>query len=89
MPKKILHDWVAHHRDTPGKFSHSADPRLQQSGFNCHLEDLVVESPFIEGDAPVQIAGLPAFNPHYSVLSNDVRSVSPLFAELRGPPALI
>jgi hypothetical protein len=89
MPKKVLHDLIANHKDTSAKFSNDSNARLQRSGYNCHADDLVVESPFIENDLPVQIPGSPSFSLHFIDRSNDFHSVSQFFFELRGPPFII
>jgi hypothetical protein len=45
-PKKFLHDLVADHQDfyaaLPGD-----NPGISNSGFNCHIHDLVVSTPFL------------------------------------------
>ncbi|MES1160283.1 MAG: hypothetical protein ABUM51_05985 [Bacteroidota bacterium] len=86
-PKKFLHDLVANHKDTPGKFSKDAKARLQKSTFTCHTEDLVVESPFIGGSAPLIIQAPSLFCPPYAELVTRWHSTPYLFSALRGPPS--
>ena len=86
-PKKFLHDLVAKHKDTPGKFSHDPHARLQKSTYNCHIEDLVVESPFVEGSVPIVQDAPPIFRPSYVELAVRWHSTRILFSSLRGPPS--
>lgn len=85
-PKKFLHDLVAKHKDSPGRFSHDTQTRLQRASYNCHIEDLVVESPFMEGSAPVVQDAPPVFRPSHVELAVRWHSTRILFASLRGPP---
>ena len=49
-PKKLLHDLVATHTDTkPGTFlSNTHTAQIHKSGINCQVDQLIVESPFLE-----------------------------------------
>ncbi len=86
-PKQVLHDWVANHKDTR---THSTDKiaRLQTTSYNCHADDLVVESPFTEHDLQTAITASPSFYQYFVDRTNDFRSITHFFFELRGPPAL-
>ena len=87
-PKKFLHDLVAHHKDTKSKFSTGAHTSLERSFYNCHTEDLVVESPFIE-EAPPAIPPAPAIsNDTFIQFTHRLYALFPISTSLRGPPAL-
>jgi hypothetical protein len=49
-PKKLLHDILATHTDAkPGTFlSNTHTAQIHKSGINCQLDQLIVESPFLE-----------------------------------------
>jgi hypothetical protein len=86
-PRKFLHDLVANHKDTPWKFSHDPQARLQKSTFNCHTEDLVVETPFMEGSSPLVIQTPPLFRSDYTDLVTWWHSMPLSLSSLRGPPS--
>src|ERR1700754_505865 len=87
-PRKFLHDLVANHKDVPGKFAHDPHTRVQKSTYNCHTEDLVVESPYINGPAPVvPPAPVTACN-RYAVSEIRLYTLFPVFLALRGPPSI-
>jgi hypothetical protein len=88
-PKKWLHDWVANHKDTAGKFFvHHSNTQVGKAGYNCHADDLVVESPFIETDLPAQLSVSPVFIFRFVEDPGDFHSANLFFFSLRGPPAI-
>lgn len=88
-PKKFIHDLVVYHKDTRSKFAPDAHTSVQRSFFNCHVEDLVVESPFIEETAPTVSPAPVIFTDTYVQLTTRLYAIFPISTSLRGPPALI
>jgi hypothetical protein len=86
-PKQWLHDVVTNHKDSR---SGSIDDKqsISTSGFHCKCDNLVVQSPFINYEAP-EVVNLPEFFVQYqtSIVSNLI-SAKHFFSELRGPPAI-
>ena len=79
---------IADHRDG-GSYSHNAKmPQLSQQGFNCHFDNLVVESPFV----PAFVIAMDYIRLPYSLqkeyLNPDFYSLHHFYAELRGPPVV-
>jgi hypothetical protein len=87
-PKKILHDLLADHKDSPVKTRDSKTPQLDVSGFRCNCDNLVVESPFLdEGPGPeIIITSFYLALPVETV--NNLSLVHPDDATLRGPPVV-
>lgn len=86
-PKKILHDLVADHKDTPTLFNHSTTTQLNSNTFNCNCDNLVVELPFVYQNDIIQI-----INPilYYSFSNNRIYTLcyqTNFDLELRGPPS--
>jgi hypothetical protein len=86
MPKIVLHALVANHRDThPGLIVHG--DQLNEAGFHCDTDNLVVEFPFVPASpVPSPIAGPSNLIPSTAALQEPLASSHPLFG-LRGPPA--
>jgi len=87
-PKRFLHDLVAHHKDTKSKFSPGAHTSVERSFYNCHTEDLVVESPFVEAAPPAILPAPSVVNETFTQLIARLYVVSLISTSLRGPPAL-
>lgn len=87
-PRKFLHDWVAKHKDAPGKFAHETHTRVQKFVYSCQTDDLVVELPFIQ--APVPVIPLPpqTAGSRYAVAGIRLYTLFPVFLALRGPPSI-
>ncbi len=79
---------VADHRDGGGYHNSSKVPQLSQQDFNCHFDNLVVESPFV----PVSVIAIVYIRLPYSLqkeyLSSDFYSLHHFYTELRGPPGV-
>jgi hypothetical protein len=88
-PKKFIHDLVVSHKDTRSKYASDARTSVQRSFFNCHIEDLVVESPFIEETAPTLSPAQVVFIDTYAQPTTRLYAIFPVSTSLRGPPALI
>ncbi|MBC7826213.1 MAG: hypothetical protein H7122_00600 [Chitinophagaceae bacterium] len=86
-PKKYLHDWVANHTDFYSP--HSADETsYSQAAYNCHCEDPVVSTPFIDASFDLNLPFLlvykeiPSFTYHF-LFSNTSGT-----KDSRGPPSI-
>lgn len=88
-PKIAIHALVAHHTDTHLALDHGKTDQFNQAGFHCAIDNLVVESPFLDHTISITLEILPSF-PAYQPASLEDRlsSVHILFG-LRGPPASI
>jgi hypothetical protein len=87
-PKKFLHDLVARHKDTRSKFSPGSHTGVQQSFYNCHTEDLVVESPFIEGATTPELHVPVVYAGGFVEQTARLYAFFPVRYSLRGPPSL-
>ncbi len=85
-PRKYLHDLIFDHTDSYSS-THSDDATtISQAGFNCHCEDLVVSTPFVNVSLEMHVpAGLhyKAFSP---ALYSSFFSNTHITKDLRGPP---
>jgi hypothetical protein len=88
-PKIVLHDMVAHHKDTPFKSNFGVNSQFDKAGFNCNCDNLVVESPFTNDFNPVQISIHRFFPSHVNEYRTSFHSIHHFFSSLRGPPVLI
>lgn len=86
-PKKYLHDLVADHTDFYG-VSLKGKVTLSQSGFNCHTEDLVVSTPFIESTSCPNFSIDPLYkeSPYTDLLFQYSQSF--ITKDSRGPPSI-
>lgn len=87
-PKKFLHDLVARHKDTRSKFSSGSHTGVERSIYNCHTEDLVVESPFIEEASPAIPPAPAVVNETFTQLTDRLYAFFPISVSLRGPPSI-
>ena len=87
-PKKFLHDLVANHRDTRSKFASNAHAGVQQSIYSCHIEDLVVESPFMEGASTPALFVPVVYTGGLAEMTARLHAFFPVLYSLRGPPAV-
>lgn len=90
-PIKVVHDLVAKHKDTQivssatGAYKH----QLNKPGFNCLVDNHVVELPFISPYFPIQIIISAVFPLRQNTaVYSFVSSNHPVFG-LRGPPVKI
>jgi hypothetical protein len=86
-PERYLHDLIADHKDFYS-FHSSEDTAVYQSGINCHCEDLVVSTPFVEASFELSIRPLvwhKEFTPS-SYYFNPLTTYSA--KDSRGPPAV-
>jgi hypothetical protein len=87
-PKKYWHDLLAAHTDAYAAAG-TGEARLSPEGFNCHADDLVVNTPFLEM-APAAETPLLPFCTSFSlfctagIFSNNLKA-----KDSRGPPAML
>lgn len=87
-PKIMLHDLVANHKDRPFTANDSNSKEFDVSGFHCHVDNLVVESPFLgECLAPALIPRL-VHKPVFSLTTHRFHFTAHFYFALRGPPAV-
>lgn len=87
-PIKVIHDLVAKHHDSKSVSYQTGayKPQLSRPGFNCLLDNLVVESPFTNPGILFQERVLAVYS--IGTVSLDYSFISsnhPVFG-LRGPP---
>ena len=87
-PKKILHDLVAAHTDAkPGTFlSNTHTAQIHKSGINCQVDQLIVESPFLEIEVHALVPLLIPKNDFYQTRVCFSFFLTVLDNDLRGPP---
>lgn len=86
-PKRILHDWVAGHRDVR-EVCHekAANAHFHESGIKCECDNFVADSPFDKGST----TGI-SFVFHFGIAQNNTIQGklfcnSAVVCLLRGPP---
>ena len=88
-PKKLLHDLIADHNDTPFSVGSSSQQQFDYSGFRCNCDNLVVESPFITEVVALTTPVLFSYGNYSTPILQQAAKVHPFDIELRGPPAFI
>ena len=85
-PKRFLHDILANHRDTQTSPGLPVE-QIANSGYHCHIDDLVVVAPFLS-DIPANCAAiLSSVVIQFSEpLRTDVLTYT-AHRDTRGPPA--
>jgi hypothetical protein len=88
-PKIAIHALMAHHTDSHPSLNSGKSDQINQFGFHCTVDNLVVELPFLNHSFTLQL-GLSLVVPVYrpAVLTEPLIAAHPLFG-LRGPPALL
>lgn len=87
-PQTFLHDWVAGHRDTPSQWHTGPEKMVGKAGVDCHFNDLVSTSPFLDADPEIRIAApvIATQLPTPFVLAPLLSQ--PSYWEGRGPPSI-
>ena len=89
-PKRVLHDFVANHKDAISteltKNNTGQKASFSNSGYHCHVDDLVVEGLYLHSTGEIQFKQILSYNeylcqPYYINLLM-LKHVS----RLRGPP---
>ena len=86
-PKSTLHSWFANHKDSTATIPGGTTKQYTTAGINCHCENLVAESHFLEGSVPV-LPSIVTVKSDFLVASERFISITPLSPNLRGPPSL-
>ncbi len=88
-PAKVLHYFFANHNDSVSiKTQESKSPSLSVAGFNCQIDNLVVESPFTVECQPISFLLPEIINIKRVVSVTTFHWADHFFFELRGPPSL-
>ncbi|HTI09855.1 MAG TPA: hypothetical protein VL832_14905 [Puia sp.] len=88
-PKVVIHALTVHHKDTHLALDHGKTDQFNKAGFHCTIDNLVVESPFLDHTLSLE-SGLPAcfatktLPPYKGHLSS-----SHFIFGLRGPPVTV
>ncbi|HVG11525.1 MAG TPA: hypothetical protein VM843_00920 [Flavisolibacter sp.] len=86
-PKKFLHDLVANHQDfysaLPGD-----EPGVSNTGFDCHIHDLVVSTPFLITNFSSSVATSAQYASHTATGYDFYFVHTSSTKDSRGPPAL-
>jgi hypothetical protein len=87
-PKKYWHDLLAAHTDSYAGVV-AGESSLGPAGFNCHADDLVVNTPFVEIPPATEAFLWPATAP--GAILDPVRAITynPKAKDSRGPPAVL
>jgi hypothetical protein len=86
-PKIALHALVADHTDTHLRFDHGTSDQLNNAGFHCATDNLVVEFPFLHHALSLTIGSAVPYTAFRAAgLECPLSTLHPLYG-LRGPPA--
>ena len=85
-PKIVIHALAAHHTDSHRAFGHQ-DDQYSKAGFHCNIDNLVVESPFLDYSVSIHLQAPVAFPIHQVKADHQFRSYTDHIFGLRGPPA--
>lgn len=87
-PKIFLHDAFANHTDVVSTCKHTNGVCLHQQGYNCHIDNLVVNAHYIF--KPVVFAALLPllFKSYFPPLLASFNSSRPSGTENKGPPSI-
>lgn len=86
----MLHSIIAQHNDTQISSAslNSNEHQLNKLGFNCQIDNLVVESPFVIATSSAQIIGVINFPLYLSKPPYHFFSTEHTVYLLRGPPQI-
>ncbi|MDQ6761937.1 MAG: hypothetical protein M3015_04820 [Bacteroidota bacterium] len=88
-PTKVLHYFFANHKDSVIiKTKDSKCPSLSVAGFNCQVDNLVVESPFTVLLQPVSCTAPEVITIIKIYTAASFICADHFYFELRGPPSL-
>jgi hypothetical protein len=85
-PKILLHDLIADHKDRPIGTIDSKTRQFDASGYHCHCDDLVVESPFLDDCFSLHIKPIADPGSQYCVSDHLFHFTPRFYFALRGPP---
>jgi hypothetical protein len=87
-PKIVVHALAARHTDTHLSLDHRDSDQLNKAGFHCAVDNLVVESPFVDHTVAIDLGLRPVFQVHLPAPLEEPLSFSHFIFGLRGPPAV-
>lgn len=88
-PTKVLHYFFAHHKDGVSiKAKDSKFPSLSVAGYNCQIDNVVVQCPFLAVLQPVWDHAPEAISIHKISTVTNFICAEYFYFELRGPPFL-
>ena len=87
-PKLVLHNIFANHRDSSFQLGKEGHSNLANAAINCHIQDLVVEAPFINHSITEFSTPVVSFKLPFSETVASLLSLTEFYFELRGPPAI-
>jgi hypothetical protein len=87
-PKLVLHNIFANHRDSSFQLGKEGHANLANAAINCHIQDLVVEAPFINHSIAEISTPAVSFKLPYTESVASLLSLTDFYFELRGPPAI-
>jgi hypothetical protein len=87
-PKKLLHDAITEHQHTKTEVQKCSHHHINitATGFNCQLDNLVVEMPFIIAIEPVFAFNEICYHRYSELPYNNIGFNKTFTAFLRGPP---
>jgi hypothetical protein len=89
VPKQALHKLLANHRDSSYLLNKDKAASVGLAVINCHAENPVVESVYVDHGLPLLSYSLPSFQIRFSEKAVNSLFLTPFFFELRGPPAIV
>ncbi|MEO8109930.1 MAG: hypothetical protein ABI594_07865 [Ginsengibacter sp.] len=88
-PTKVLHHFFANHKDSAAVNSKDSEfPSLSVAGFNCQIDNLVVQAPFLAVLQPVWNHAPEAISAYKISTVTNFICAEHFYFELRGPPSL-
>ena len=88
-PKIAIHALVVSHTDRHPAHAHDGTAQLNDAGFLCAVDNLVVESPFLDYSISIRLGLPPCFPTHQPARLEDRLSSSHILFGLRGPPVTV
>lgn len=85
-PKIVIHALVAHHTDSHLALGHDQSDQYNKSGFHCNVDNLVVESPYLNYSISIHLQAPEAFPIHQIRADHQFHSYTDHIFGLRGPP---
>jgi hypothetical protein len=86
-PKIMLHDLIADHKDGSYHANDTKTKLFDPSGFHCHCDNLVVESPFMDDGVSLGFIPLTFHQRMISLSANHFHCSVQFNFALRGPPS--
>jgi hypothetical protein len=86
-PKRWLHDLFAKHTDTYGYISGNGEEAVSAEHFNCHCDNIVVDTPFTFPEPAVLVQPVTSSLVINSPSQEKAPCLVPAASSLRGPPA--